>query len=273
MSIDSATSNTAARLRARVEGDGGLLAIPKAELRDLVRMKRFRSSPENKGSGSAKLARLLQDADLGALPIGQESETLSGRTAQGFSEGVFGEILSMKDTDLVALFDKQSNLGRVLLLAGNPGSDYQALALGLQADFTVGNATSLVDIRIAADGNGGFAVVRQGDLVGDQACFDEAALKQDLDAVGLLPLPVCAGELRGKGPEPDCRTLFGMSADDLVGVASIGSSESGLTLLLRAVALTGKKQAVAAGALAWTAISMFGPRSPWLSSTVLRSDQ
>ena len=228
---------------------------------------------------AAKLARLLTDADLGALPIGRESETLTGRTAQGFSEGAFGELLAVDDTDYVALFDKRSKLGRVLLLAGNPGPDYQALTIGLQVDFPVGNATSLVDIRIAADRNDGFVVVRQEALVGHPTDRDEVAVMKELRAAGLLPLPIRVGEFREEGSEkdasvlPDTSRLFAMSSDDLVGVASIGNGESGLTLLLLAVALTGKKQAQAAGALALTAKSMFEPGSPWLSSTVLRSDQ
>lgn len=265
MTLASIASDTAHALRIEVRREHGLLVLTKAELRDRLGMKRLRSSPAGKGTGAAKLTEVLSAARLGALPIGRETETRGGRTAEGFSEGVFGELTGLRDQEFIALFDKECPLGRVLLLAGNRGPDYQTLASELQPDFPAGVATSAEGIRDSADRNGGFVVVRQATLLGNYSGLDETELLTELEVAGLVPLPVRGPSPLAEGLQPDVSVLLAMSADDLVGVVS-RNGLCRLNFLVWATTAAGD-QAQAAGVFALVAKeNMFKTGSPWLVS-------
>ena len=206
---DDSPEDAASDLRSRVVREHGLLVVKRSEFRDLVRRQRFRPSPEGTGAGAPALRSLLAAVDLGALPIGRESETLTGRTAPLYSDGVFCELTSLSHDDNVAIFDKRSALGRVLMLAGDPGRDYQAVAQTLETSFPLGDDSTAEGIRAAAHRNGGIVVVRRDTLLASLTVADHQveAVMSALLAAELVPLPIQSVSFPHPGAVPDIGAL------------------------------------------------------------------
>lgn len=256
-------SNASTALRDRVVEAGGITILPRHELLSLIDRVRFRVSPKGEGVVARKLQRLLGAAGLGALPIGEERETVACREAHLHESGLFGHWDGLKRNSSMTLFDKRSDLGRVLMLAGNPGVDYQAIAEGLEPSFGLDRFETSADLRERASANGGFLVVSAQALCDAVWKFDDRpeSVAKGLLTAGLLPLPLKRVD---QLVVTDVELLLSLRPNQRVGVCLRTSSDPAAIILLCLVLAVHFPAEDAANLVRSLSLLFPGVQNPWL---------